>query len=200
MSMDRLLAALNQFRKPAKRGVARLIVMTDAARGYDLARQSAIAPTGAWLIERTFGPRATLYYGKATRLATVSPRQARQAKLAGVHWPEKRLRMRKRSQSGSLVETASAHRGLTLGSAAQRGLSIFLVSTAFKSDSPSAKAPKGPVRLALLQRAFPACLIFALGGVHAQTVKRLINTGIYGVALVSLAKPVAKPVRLKLKR
>jgi thiamine monophosphate synthase len=168
-------------------------MMTDAARGYDLAHQTAIAPKGAWLIERTFGQMATAHRGKTHRLATVTPRDARRAKLAGVHWPEKRLRTRKRSQSGSLIETASAHRGLTLGLAAQRGLSIFLVSTAFRSDSPSAKAPKGPVRLALLQRAFPACLIFALGGVHAQTVNRLIDTGIYGVALVSLAKPVAKP-------
>ncbi len=166
--------------------------MTDTARGYDLARQSAIAPTGAWLIERTFGQNASPNCGRALKLATVTPRQARQAKLAGVHWPEKRLRMRKRSQSGALVQTASAHRGLTIGLAAQRGLSIFLVSTAFRSDSPSAKAPKGPVRLALLQRAFPMCLIFALGGVHAQTVKRLIDTGIYGVALVSLAKPSTK--------
>ncbi len=174
--------------------------MTDTARGYDLACQSTIAPKGAWLIERTFGQRATPCQSRAFMLATVTPRQARQAKLVGVHWPEKRLRMRKRSQSGSLVETASAHRGLTLGLASQRGLSIFLVSTAFRSDSPSAKTPKGPVRLALLQRTFPACQIFALGGIHEQTVKRLINTGIYGVALVSLAKPSAKQARLKLKR
>ena len=198
--MDRLLAALSQFRKPAKRGVARLIVMTDTARGFDLARQSAVAPTSAWLIERTFGQKSMPNHSRALRLATVTPRQARQAKLAGVHWPEKRTRARKRSQTGFLIETASAHRGLTLGLASQRGLTIFLVSTAFRSDSPSAKAPKGPVRLALLQRAFPMCLIFALGGVHAQTVKRLIDTGIYGVALVSLTKPSAKQARLKLKR
>ena len=174
--------------------------MTDAARGYDLARQAEVAPKGAWLIERSFGQKPISSHSRALRLATVTPRQARRAKLAGVHWPEKRLRARKRSQTGSLIETASAHRGLTIGLAAQRGLSIFLVSTAFKSDSPSAKAPKGPVRLALLQRAFPACLIFALGGVHAQTVKRLIDTGIYGVALVSLTKPSANEAGLKLKR
>jgi thiamine-phosphate pyrophosphorylase len=175
-------------------------MMTDIARGYDLARQTEIAPKGAWLIERTFGQKATPNHGRALRLATVTPRQARQAKLAGVHWPEKRLHSRKRSQNGALIETASAHRGLTLGLASQRGLSIFLVSAAFNSDSPSAKAPKGPVRLALLQRAFPACLIFALGGVHPQTIKRLIDTGIYGVGLVSLTKPSAKPARLEFKR
>ncbi|GIU66372.1 thiamine phosphate synthase [Candidatus Phycosocius spiralis] len=194
MSMERLLASLNQFRKPVKRGVPRLIVLTDAGRGYDLSRQSAILPKGAWLIERTFGHSATPNHGKAQRLATVTPLQARQAKLTGLHWPEKRLRLRKRSQSGSLIETASAHRGLTLGLGFQRGITVFLVSTVFRSDSPSAKAPKGPLRMALLQRAFPACLIFALGGVHSKTIKRLINTEIYGVAVVSLAQPNPKQV------
>lgn len=194
MSMPRLLAALRLFRKPLKSGYPRLVVLTDAARGYDVAHQVAVCPVDSMLIERTFGQRPTAPSGHRgggpKRLATVPPRLARQIRLDGVHWPEKRLRLRHRSKTCGLIETASAHRGLSIGRAQRMGIRAILVSVAFPSQSPSANAPgagriKGPIRLALLQRAFPTCELYALGGIQAKTTRQLARSDLYGVALIS---------------
>jgi thiamine monophosphate synthase len=170
------------------------VVLTDAARGYDLARQAMNCPKKAILIERTFGEKLTPCLGGKgrgpIRLATVLPHQARAGGLDGVHWPENRLRLRLRSKVGGLVETASAHRGLTIGKAQRLGIRAILISVAFPSQSPSANRPgasrfKGAIRLALLQRAFPACNLFALGGIRAKTARQLRRSRLYGVALIS---------------
>jgi thiamine-phosphate pyrophosphorylase len=102
-----------------------------------------------------------------------------------VHWPAARLKHRKACLMGGLIETASAHTGLEIARARQLGLDGVLISTAFSSNSPSAGRPMGPHRLALLARMFPSMPLFALGGVNPRTAKRLIKTGLYGVALVS---------------
>lgn len=170
------------------------MVLTDDARGYDLSRQMKDCPPQAILIERTYGKKPAPRAGPAgpgpIRLATVLPRVARQKCLDGIHWPEKRLRFRHRSKVNGLIETASAHRGLSIGRAQKLGVRAILISVAFTSQSPSAKTPgngraKGPIRLALLQQKFPACDLYALGGIHAKTTRQLARSGLYGVALIS---------------
>jgi thiamine-phosphate pyrophosphorylase len=194
MSIPRLLAALRLFRKPSKSGYPRLVVLTDDSRGYDLVRQAALCPPKAILIERTYGRKAsgvaTTKRKRPIRLATISPREARQSGLDGVHWPEKRLRLRHLSKVGGLIETASAHRGLSIAKAQSLGVKAILISVAFTSQSPSATKlgagrAKGPIRLALLQRAFPACNLYGLGGIQAKSTRRLARSGLYGVALIS---------------
>lgn len=169
-------------------------MLTDDGRGYHLARQSLMCPPEAILIERTYGKKATPKSAakgrQPVRLATISPREARQAGLDGVHWPEKRLRLRRRSAVGGLIETASAHRGLSIAKAKQQGVRAILLSMAFPSQSPSASRPgassaKGPIRLAFLQKAFPACDLYGLGGIQSKTTRRLARSGLYGVALIS---------------
>ncbi len=170
------------------------MVLTDDGRGYDLARQSLICPPEAILIERTFGKKAAARSAakgrQPIRLATISPREARQGGLDGVHWPEKRLRLRRRSAVGGLIETASAHRGLSIAKAQTLGIRAILISVAFPSHSPSASRPgagrvKGPIRLALLQRTFPTCDLYGLGGIQTKTTRHLSRSGLYGVALIS---------------
>lgn len=170
------------------------MVLTDDARGYDLARQAAACPPDSILIERTYGekpsPKPSQRDRRPKRLATVLPRLARQNRLDGIHWPEKRLKLRNRSKTGGLIETASAHRGLSIGKAQRLGIRAILVSVAFPSQSPSANRPgagrfKGTIRLALLQRAFPTCDLYALGGIRAKTVRLLARSKLYGVALIS---------------
>jgi len=194
MSMPRLLAALRSFRKPLKSGYPRLVVLTDDARGYDLTGQLLACPPEAILIERTYGkkaaPRPVAKGGQPIRLATISPREARQGGLDGVHWPENRMRLRRRSAVGGLIETASAHRGLSIAKANKHGVTAILLSVAFPSQSPSAIRPggrraKGQIRLAFLQQAFPACDLYGLGGIQAKTTRHLARSGLYGVALIS---------------
>jgi thiamine-phosphate pyrophosphorylase len=165
-----------------------LLVLSDAARGYDLRLQLGRMPQQAAVIERTFGHDAQKKVkgdGRRLRLATCKPRQARSANLDGVHWPQRRLGLRRKSATRGLVETSSAHNGLAVAKAAQLGLDGILVSTAFSSQSPSATRPLGAIRLARLQRAFPKAKIYALGGITLAKVKSLWRTRIYGVALVS---------------
>lgn len=109
-----------------------------------------------------------------------------QAGADGLHWPEKRLGLRRRSGIRFAVETASAHSGLALAKALAAGIEVVLVSTAFPSASPSARRPAGPLRLALLCRSFPRAHVIALGGITLATSKRLRRCGLAGVAYVSM--------------
>jgi thiamine-phosphate pyrophosphorylase len=100
----------------------------------------------------------------------------------GVHLPERlahRAGPLKRARPGWLV-TAAAH-SARAGRAAQAD--AVVISPAFPSRSPSAGAPLGPVRLALLARvaARPA---YALGGVDNKTARRLRDVGLVGMAAV----------------
>jgi thiamine-phosphate pyrophosphorylase len=169
----------------------RLLVLSDDDRGFDLTAQLAAWPEGAGFVERTYGraPKPSAKRSpKRVRLATCSPRQAREAELDGLHWPPKRLKLRKRSQVVGLIETTSAHSGLEIVKAARLGLTNVLVSAVFPSQSPSAKRPLGPVRLSILCRRFPRIRIFALGGVNRTTIRRLPNARAYGIAFVSYGK------------
>ena len=58
-----------------------------------------------------------------------------------------------------------------------------MISAIFPSRSASAGAPLGPVRLAAMIRAAnrPA---YALGGVNEKTARRLLDTGLIGLAAV----------------
>jgi thiamine-phosphate pyrophosphorylase len=59
-----------------------------------------------------------------------------------------------------------------------------IVSAVFPSESPSAGAALGVLRLASIVRDTPAP-VYALGGVDGLTVRRLGGTGVAGVAAVS---------------
>jgi thiamine-phosphate pyrophosphorylase len=186
--MRPLLTTLARFENAQACALPRLLVLTDEARGYGLDAQLKKWPRGAAFVERTYGkpPTRASYRTKGPlRLATTTPRLAREAGLNGVHWPAARLKHRKACLMGGLIETASAHTGLEIARVRQLGLDGVLISTAFSSNSPSAGRPMGPCRIAFLARMFPNVPLFALGGVNPRTAKRLIKTGLYGVALVS---------------
>jgi thiamine-phosphate pyrophosphorylase len=194
MSIAKLLTLLARFESDKasnldKRRLPRLLVLSDEARGFSLESQVARWPKRVAFIERTYGktPQSHRAPG-AIQLATCAPRQARRAKLGGLHWPEKSLKRRHLSAIRGLIETTSAHGGLALAKASNAGFDAILVSTAFASDSPSAGRPLGAIRLARMQRAFPAAKIYALGGITLKTIKKLSRTRIYGVALVSFNK------------
>jgi thiamine-phosphate pyrophosphorylase len=100
----------------------------------------------------------------------------------GVHLPERlahRAGALKRVRPRWLV-TSAAH---SL-SAARRSLAdAVVVSAALPSNSPSAGAALGPVRMAALARACPRP-VYALGGINDETARRLLDAGLAGVAAV----------------
>jgi thiamine-phosphate pyrophosphorylase len=189
--MEHLLTLLSRFeRRPSacRRSalLSPLLVLSDDARGFGLEGQLSHWPMGAAFIERTYGaaPRQK-HISDTAQLASCTPRQARAAKLDGVHWPQKRLKFRQKSATQGLLETTSSHSGLAIAKASRAGFDAILVSTAFESESPSATRPLGAIRLAILQRMFPSTPIYALGGISLNTIKKLRRTRISGVALVS---------------
>jgi thiamine-phosphate pyrophosphorylase len=187
MSMPKLLTILGRFESRQTCVLPRLLVLTDSARGYDLPTQKLAWPIGVAFIERTFDKPPSKQLTQQVQLATCSPRQARKAGLDGVHWPHARLKYRRMSASLGLIETGSAHSGLEIAKAHKLGLDVVLIGTAFPSNSPSAKRPLGPIRLARLQRAFPNVVLFALGGITYKTAPSLRRTKLYGVGLVSFS-------------
>jgi thiamine-phosphate pyrophosphorylase len=168
-----------------------LLLLSDPVRAPGLATLAERAPPGAWIVARSWGAAPDLagVDPQIPLLATVSPRLARTLALDGLHWPNRRLRLRRRSAVRGLTETASAHSAREAIRAGRAGIATVLVSPVFPSRSPSAGRPLGPVRLAALVRtlraAVPGLRVLALGGITARTARRLGGTGVSGVAGVS---------------
>jgi thiamine-phosphate pyrophosphorylase len=103
----------------------------------------------------------------------------------GVHLPERDLWRGPsiRSRRAGWLITGAAHSQLALAAAVKAGLAAALLSTAFRSGSPTALQPLGPVRLAIAVRR-AGLPVIALGGVNGVTAKRLIGTGVVGLAAV----------------
>jgi thiamine-phosphate pyrophosphorylase len=180
--------------KPGSRLPA-LWLVTDPARTPDPAGAAARLPRGAGVIYRAFGAGDALETARAIRrvadrrglvfLVGADAGLAVAAKADGVHLPE-RLMYRavalKRSHPAWRI-TAAAHDRKAIVRAGRLGLDAILVSAAFKSRSPSAGAPLGPIRFASLIRGARLPVI-ALGGVNETTAQRLIDTGARGLAAV----------------
>ena len=118
-------------------------------------------------------------------LAGADPRLAHRIGASGVHLPE-RLALRagaiRRARPGWIV-TAAAHSLPAARRARAAGADAVVLSPVFPSRSLSAGAPLGAARLAGWVRAGtgPA---YALGGVSERTAKRLLGTGVIGLAAV----------------
>lgn len=168
-----------------------LLAFTDPARTPDVLALARSLPRGAGLVYRAFGAADALAVARSLRAISRS-RGLRlligaDAKLAvrvgadGVHLPERlahRALALKRAHPSWIV-TAAAHSPRSTRVRAD----ALVVSAVFPSRSPSAGAPLGPVRLAILTRG-AAAPVYALGGVNHKTARRLLPTGVVGVAAV----------------
>jgi thiamine-phosphate pyrophosphorylase len=183
-------AACLKRRAGARKALPGLLVFTDPARTPDPVALARRMPRGAGLVYRAFS--AADAEAVARKLKAVARARGlflligADAKLAarvgadGVHLPE-RLAHRARAlrRRGWLV-TAAAH---SARAARAPGVDAVVISAVFPSNSASAGAPMGPVRLAIMARAAgrPA---YALGGVTNETARRLLPTGVVGIAAV----------------
>jgi thiamine-phosphate pyrophosphorylase len=182
-------------RAPGAKALPPLLFFTDPARIADPETIVRRLPRGSGIVYRAFGAPAALAFGR--RLARVArergvaflvgadPNLARALRADGLHWPERlafrrgiNLRLRRR-----FLLTGAAHGPAALVRSRGAGLDALVVSSIFPSSSPSAGRPVGPRRLAVLVRDSPAP-VYALGGVDAQNARRLIPTGVIGVAAV----------------
>lgn len=167
--------------------------MTDPARTADPAALAAGLPSGAGVVLRLFGAReaeavARRVKAKAAGLPLLigaDVRLAAQVGADGVHLPQRlahHARRLKRVRPGWLV-TAAAHDLASARRAAAFGVDAIILSVVFPSRSASAGEPMGPLRFAALTRKVDAP-VYALGGVTARNVKRLLGSRAIGVAAV----------------
>lgn len=188
--MTRTAAALGaraSSRKPP------LLFFTDPGRTPDIEAAAARLPRGSAIVYRSFGdpaaePRARglLAIARARGLRLLIGADwdlARRIGAHGVHLPERLAAQAGRLRRPGFLVTTAAH---SLGAARRAlawGADAVVVSAVFPSASPSAGAPMGPVRLAILARAAggPA---YALGGINDKTARRLLPTGVIGIAAV----------------
>jgi thiamine-phosphate pyrophosphorylase len=179
------------YRKPAIR-LPGLILVTDPQRTPDPVALARRLPRGSGVIYRPFGEpgarktaRELARVAKARGLVLLIGADALRVAGAGVHLPE-RLAHRavaiKRARPGVLV-TAAAHSLAAALKARRYGADAVLLSTVFKSRSPSAGHPLGPVRFAALVRR-AGLPVYALGGVTTKNAPRLLGSGAAGLAMV----------------
>jgi thiamine-phosphate pyrophosphorylase len=196
-SLDQLWAtarAINRrsrWRKP----LPPLLFVTDPERAPDPAAVARRLPRGAGVVFRAFGAPDALI--QAQTLAAIARRRslvllvgadetlAAQARAQGIHLPERLASglPRIHARHPRWLITAAAHSPLAIRKAARLGADAVLFSTVFESRSPSAGRPIGPVRLAAIARAAPVP-IYALGGVDMKNARRLMASGVAGIAAV----------------
>ena len=185
-------AGLIERRAGGRKGLPPLLFFTDPERTPAPEADAARLPPGAGVVFRAFGRPDAVQQGRRlaaicrarglTLLAGADPALAQQIGAVGVHLPE-RLAGRARRLSRRWIVTVAAHSVRAGRGALAAGADAVVISPAFASNSPSAKPPLGPIRLALMVRAIggPA---YALGGVNAKSARRLLDAGLVGVAAV----------------
>ena len=172
-----------------------LLFFTDPARTPEPERVAERLPPGAAVVFRAFGgPDAEargLKLREITRRRGLRLLVGADADLAarigadGLHLPERlaadlpTIRARRPDWLITLAahDETAAVRGATVGADA------LVVSPVFPSASPSAGAPFGVEGLKRIVTAV-ATPVYALGGVRAATVERLLDSGIVGIAAV----------------
>lgn len=179
----------------ARKGLPRLLVFTDPARTPDLAALVGRVPPGAALVYRAFGAPDAADQGRRAAsgvrarggrlLVGADAGLAARIGAQGVHLPERaagRAGALKRRRPDWIV-TAAAHSVRAARRAKAAGADAAVVSAVFPSRSPSAGAPIGPLRLALIARA-AGLPVYALGGVNEETARRLKDLPLAGLAAV----------------
>lgn len=173
-----------------------LLLMTDPVRLPDPAPAIAQLPRGSGVIVRHTDPRARAHLARALAplcrrrrvllLIAGDPRLAAELRADGVHFPESQgaeARVWRRRRPRWLVTTA-AHGGQALQKAARAGAHAALLSPVFATASHPGARALGTVRFARLVHCSPLP-VYALGGITAQSARRLKTSGAAGIAGIS---------------
>lgn len=187
-----------QPRAPDRR-LPRLILVTGGAAPAALAAAVSRLPAGAAVIFRDYD--AADRPARARRLARLC--RARRLPLLiggdwrlalavgadGLHLPEGLARHGRRDwrsvrrRPGFLV-TQAAHSAAAVALAVRLGADAAILSPVFATRSHPGAAPLGPLRFARMVRAADLP-VYALGGIDAQSARRLAGCGAAGLAALS---------------
>ncbi|HJO70073.1 MAG TPA: thiamine phosphate synthase [Rhodospirillales bacterium] len=174
-----------------------MILMTDAARMPEPEPMVAALPAGSAVILRHYEigdreplARALLRLCRARGvklLIAADVRLARAVGADGIHLPEALVRCdptqaRARRGPGWIV-TAAAHGPRALRRAWRARADAALVAPVYATVSHPERPALGPLRFAALCRASPIP-VYALGGITAESAKRLAHSGAAGIAAI----------------
>lgn len=202
--MDALSRTAARLRPWLVRGkpLPNLLFFTDPERTPDPERVAERLPPGGAVVFRAFGAPDAAAQGRRLReitrrkglllLVGADPGLALAVEADGLHLPERlasTLPSLRETRPDWLI-TIAAHGLEAARAGAAAGADALVVSPVFPSRSPSAGAPLGVDGLKRLVEAVETP-VYALGGVCADTVAGLLNTGIVGIAAVeALSAPV----------
>lgn len=190
----RMAAALNA-RNARGRRLPPIILMTDDARAVDWAGAARALPVGCAVVvrHRDAGRREELARRlrplcsarRVKLLIADDPGLALRVRADGVHLPQRRaskIATLKALHPHWLV-TAAAHDERSADAAARSGADGVLIAPVFPTASHRGRESLGVLRLAAIaSRARRAA--YALGGIDAKTIARLMATPLCGVALI----------------
>jgi len=172
-----------------------LVALTDPDRTPDVVACAAGLPPGCALIYRHFGAAERFTVAAAlsaiarkrdlTLLIAADPELAAACDADGVHWPARYLRYaaRWRKTHGKAVMTMAAHDRREVANAARAGADAAFLSPVFPTRSHGGADGLGVGRArALVQAA--RLPVYALGGITADTAKRLAGSGFSGLAAI----------------
>ncbi|SFK38222.1 thiamine-phosphate pyrophosphorylase [Caulobacter sp. UNC279MFTsu5.1] len=172
-----------------------LLFFTDPLRTPDPERVAERLPPGAAVVFRAFGAPDAAVRGRRLReitrrrglalLVGADAALALAVEADGLHLPERLVSTLPdlRAAHPDWLITVAAHDEAAARTGAAAGAAALVVSPVFPSRSPSAGAPLGVEGLKRIVEAARAP-VYALGGVRADTVARLLDTGIVGIAAV----------------
>ncbi|MGR4862865.1 thiamine phosphate synthase [Caulobacter sp. LARHSG274] len=172
-----------------------LMFFTDPQRAPDPERVAERLPSGAAVVFRAFGAPDALIQG--LRLRAITARRgllllvgadtelAMQVEADGLHLPQRMAGELPAVRAGhpDWLITVAAHDPDAARIGAAAGADALVASPVFASRSPSAGRPVGLEGLKAIVEAVETP-VYALGGVRADTVERLLGSGIVGIAAV----------------
>jgi len=181
-------------------GLPPVLYLTDPARTPDPLATARRLPKGWGILMRHYGDQDQIRLKSdlsricrarnLTLLVSADPELALSIGAHGVHWPFARRTEARRWQGRFSLMTASAHSPQELRELRDAGVDAALLSTAFASDSPSARAPLGAMRFRSLARA-SRLPVYALGGMDADTASVLAPVA--GIAAIGGIEAVFGP-------
>jgi thiamine-phosphate pyrophosphorylase len=195
--MDALSRTAARLRPWLVRGkpLPNLLFFTDPERTPDPEQVAERLPAGAAVVFRAFGAPDAAARGAKLReitrrrglllLVGADAALALEVEADGMHLPERLSDQAPdlRAAHPDWLITVAAHDEAAARAGVAAGADALVVSPIFSSRSPSAGAPLGVERLKRIVEAVEAP-VYALGGVRADTVTRLLDTGIVGIAAV----------------
>ncbi len=163
-------------------GLPPVLYLTDPARTPDPVVTASRLSSWYGLVYRHYGQPGhaqvaadlakVCRHRHVTLLIANDPGLAMQVGADGVHWPFSARGEARKWRSRFSMMTASAHTPEQLRLLQDAGFDAALLSTAFPSASPSARAPLGQLKIRKLVYA-SALPVYALGGINADTASQV---------------------------